>query len=203
MSDAFRTVARQASARITRNRSRFLSFVLPVSTHAEIEAEIASLRRLYHDATHVCHAYRLRGGPPPLQGLEDDGEPSGSAGSPILRRLEEEDLCDVLAAVVRYFGGAKLGIGGLIRAYADATREALDNSRIVVRRIEVEVRISFPPELTSTVMGTIHRHDARIDHIEYDEAARAHVVLTPSRVEGFLDALREATGARASAEVVS
>jgi len=201
VTDAFRTVAEPASARIARNRSRFLSFLLPASSREEIEVELDRLRKTYHDATHVCSAFRLREGPPPLDGADDAGEPTGSAGPPILRRLEEADLEDVLGVVVRYFGGAKLGVGGLIRAYSDAIQEALATATIVVRQVEVRIRIAFPPEVTSGVMSSIHRHGAKIRHIEYDPAGSALVVLPPSRCEGFLDALREATGARASAEV--
>jgi uncharacterized YigZ family protein len=201
MTDAFRTVAEPASARITRSKSRFLSFLLPVSSHEGIEAELARLRRIYHDASHVCFAYRLREGLSPREGADDAGEPAGSAGPPILRRIEEADLSNVLAVVVRYFGGTKLGIGGLIRAYSDAVQGTLEAARVVVRPIEVEVRIAFPPEATSGVMSTIHRHGAKIRHIEYDPAGSALVVLPSSQSEAFVHALREATGARATAEV--
>jgi uncharacterized YigZ family protein len=201
MTDTFRTLAAPVSARISRSKSRFLSFLLPVSSHEEIEAELARLRRAHHDASHLCFAYRLREGLSPREGADDAGEPAGSAGPPILRRIQEADLSDVLAVVVRYFGGTKLGIGGLIRAYSDAARKASEAARVVVRTIEVEVRIAFPPEVTSGVMRTIHRHGARIRQIEYDPAGRGLLVLPASRSEAFVDDLREATGARATAEV--
>ena len=203
MTDAFRTVSEPASARITRSKSRFLAHALPVSSHDEIDAELARLRKAFHDATHVCSAYRLHAGTSHLEGADDAGEPAGSAGTPILRQIEKADLFGVLVVVVRYFGGVKLGIGGLIRAYSDAAGAAVDGATIVVRRVEVDVRVAFPPAVTSGVMGTIHRHRAKIRHIEYDPSGVALVTLPPSRVDAFVDALREATGARATAEVRS
>ena len=201
MTDTFRTIAEPVNARMTRNRSKFLSYLLPVSTLEEIEGERARLAEAHHGASHLCSAYRLREGVRPLEGADDAGEPAGSAGPPILRQLERAHLVDVLAVVVRYFGGVKLGIGGLRRAYSDATAGALAAAHLVVRRIEVPVEIAFPPDVTSGVMSTIHRYRAEIQHIEYDALGTARVALPPSRVTAFLDALREATGARARAEV--
>jgi len=203
VTDAFRTASEPASARITRSKSRFLAHVVPVSSHDEVDAELARLRKAFHDATHVCSAYRLREDTPPLEGADDAGEPAGSAGTPILRQIEKADLYEVLIAVVRYFGGVKLGIGGLIRAYSDAACAGIDAATTVVRRVEVDIRVRFPPEVTSGVMGTIHRHRAKVRHIEYDPSGIALVALPPSRIDAFLDALQEATGARATAEVRS
>ena len=201
MRDSFRTIAGPASARITRNRSRFLAFVQPVSTPDEVTEALAELRKTHHDATHVCSAYRLFGEIEIPSGSDDDGEPSGSAGDPILRRIEGADLENLLVAVVRYFGGVKLGVGGLIRAYADAAEEALKAAGTVTQTIETQVRIAFPPEVTSGVMGTIHRHSATVQHIEYDASGLARVSLPPSRVDAFLAALREATGAKAETSI--
>lgn len=201
MRDAFRTIAEPSAARITRSKSRFLSFLLPVSSHEAIEKELAVLKKTYHDASHICLAYRLLSGPEPLETADDAGEPAGSAGEPILRRLRQAEIHDVLAAVVRYFGGIKLGIGGLIRAYSEAAEEALASAHIVTRVLEIEISIDFPPELTSGVMGTIHRHAAAVRHIEYDAAGRAVVALPPSRVDPFVSALRDATGAQARVDV--
>ena len=201
MRDAFRTIAGPASARITRKRSRFLSFARPVESNAEVSEALAALRKTYHDASHVCSAYRLSGDSEAVSGSDDDGEPSGSAGEPILRRIEGAGLEDVLVAVVRYFGGVKLGIGGLIRAYSEAAEQALAAASSVIRKMEATVRVDFPPEATSGVMGTIHRCNATVKHIEYDAAGLAVVTLPPSRVKAFLTALREATSAKAQASV--
>jgi len=201
MIDAYRTIASPVDARLTRRRSRFIAYLEPVTTLGEADDRLAAIRRAHHDATHHCSAARLFSPAGPVVRTDDDGEPAGSAGAPILRHLEGEDVCNVLAVVVRRFGGVKLGIGGLIRAYGDAVRTALDRAEIVVRRIETSASISFPPEVHSGVMSTIHRFDAPVDEIEFVDRGRARVRLRPSDVAPFAAALREATGGRAELEV--
>lgn len=201
MTDSYRTITAPTSARITRKKSRFAAFLCPARSPEDIDRELARLRKAHHDAHHVCFAYRIHGDPVPSSAADDAGEPAGSAGVPILHRLENANLVDLLAVVVRHFGGVKLGVGGLVRAYGDAAQKALDEAQIVVRKIEVEVEIIFPTELTSPVMRAIHRCGATAGRIEYDAQARALVTLPPSRVDGFLGELRDATGARARAEV--
>ncbi|MBC7093361.1 YigZ family protein, partial [Candidatus Bipolaricaulota bacterium] len=115
-----KAIARPADVKLVRERSRFLAYVFPVETVEEADAALARLRREHHAARHIPYAYRL----PTGEGrASDDGEPAGSAGRPLLQLLEGEDLGGVLLAVVRYFGGVKLGVGGLARAYRDAARE--------------------------------------------------------------------------------
>jgi len=201
MIDSFQTIAESASARITRKRSRFLAFLIPVGSLDEVEAELRRLRKNHHDASHVCFAYRLHSEPAPLSAAEDAGEPSGSAGLPILQQLERAELLDLLAVVIRHFGGVKLGVGGLVRAYSDVVSAALTSARVIERTVAIEIEISFPPELTSPVMSIIHRLGAKVDRIEYDAQARAAVALAPSSVQEFIRALRDATGGRASTEV--
>ena len=201
MIDSYRTVARPASARITRKKSRFLADAFPVSSLEEAEHELAGVRRRNHDASHHCFAYRLLTNDGPLNRSEDAGEPSGSAGLPILQRLEAADLLNVLVVVTRYFGGTKLGVGGLVRAYGDAAQEVLEVGDIVERRLRVEVSIDFPIEVNSGVMATIHRHQARVVEIGYDGTPHARVALPPSGIEPFHDAIVEATGDRARIEI--
>jgi uncharacterized YigZ family protein len=202
MIDAYRTIAAPSKVRIARKRSRFIAYVHPVDSLDDIEATLAEIRRATHDASHHCTAYRLLGSPEPIAVADDAGEPAGSAGPPILRRLEEADLLDVLAVVVRYFGGTKLGVGGLIRAYGDATEAALASARIVERRIAVNLVIRFPADVNSGVMATIHRSGAEVREIRYDRAAEIHVSLPPSAVSAFCAAIRDVTGDRASTEVL-
>lgn len=180
MIDSYRTLAEPTKGRITRKKSRFLAFLYPVGSPDEVEAKIAEVRRAHHDA----------------------GEPSGSAGPPILHRLEEADLLNALAVVVRYFGGTKLGVGGLIRAYGDATEAALEGARIVVRRVTVGVLIRFPADVNSGVMAAIHRCGAEVQGVRFDESAEVRVRLAPSGVSAFRAAIREATGDRATTEVL-
>ena len=202
MIDSFRTLAAPAKARVTRKKSRFLAFVHPVGSLDEVDGLLGGIRRTHHDASHHCTAYRLVSSPEPIVASDDAGEPSGSAGPPILRRLEAADLLNVLAVVVRYYGGTKLGVGGLIRAYGDATKAALAEARIVVRRVTVEVLIRFPADVNSGVMSTIHRCAAEVLDVRFGESAEVRVSLAPSAVPSFLAAIRDATGARAETEVL-
>jgi uncharacterized YigZ family protein len=202
MIDSYRTLLEPAHGRITRKKSRFLASVYPVGSLDETAARTAETRRGYHDASHHCTAYRLVGSPEPLTGFDDAGEPAGSAGRPILRQLEQAELLDVLAVVVRYFGGTKLGVGGLMRAYADATGEALATAQIVTRRVTVDLLIRFPADVNSGVMATIHRYGADVRDVRFDESGEVRVVLPPSGIAAFRVAIREATGDRASTEVL-
>jgi len=201
VTDAYRTIRSAASARITRKRSRFIAHLMPVSSFDEVELLITRLRREHHDARHICFAYRIHAEPAPLSGYDDAGEPRGSAGPPILQQLERANLLNILAAVVRHFGGVKLGVGGLVRAYSDAVADAIDCAEISVRSLSVQVEIAFTPDLTSAVMSTLHRLNAKIDRIEYDALAHATVTVSPSRTGELTCALREATGGRARSEV--
>ena len=202
MIDSFRTLAAPAKARVTRKKSRFLAFVHPVGSLDEVDGLLGGIRRTHHDASHHCTAYRLVSSPEPIVASDDAGEPSGSAGPPILRRLEAADLLNVLAVVVRYYGGTKLGVGGLIRAYGDAVEAALEGARFVVRRVTVDLLIRFPPDVNSSVMATIHRCGADVKDVRFDESAEVRVKLPPSGVPTFRKAIREATGDRAATEVL-
>jgi uncharacterized YigZ family protein len=201
MIDAFRTLASPATAKLARQRSRFLAFVEPVASVDHARTRLADLRRAYHDASHCASAYRLSGDPTPLEDSDDDGEPTGSAGMPILLQLKGARLENVLAVVVRYFGGVKLGVGGLARAYADAVAAALAGARIAEQRVSVQLLVHFPLEVNPGMMGAIHHHQAEILDIRYDTEGHVTVGVAPSRVEAFRRSVTERTGARARLEV--
>ncbi len=194
MSDSYRTIAAPAHAKLTRKKSRFIALLYPVSSPEAVKETLERLRREYHDATHRCFAYRLISGE---VRADDAGEPAGSAGSPILRALEGADLYDALGVVVRHFGGVKLGIGGLIRAYGDAIRGAIAQAEIVTRVQQAQVEVIFPPELSSPVMGLIHRVGATVGEIDYNSHGRVVLLLPRSALPGFTDQLQEVTGNRA------
>ena len=201
MIDAFRTIDEPATARLNEKKSRFLAYVVPVASAEDVDEELARLRRRHHDATHHCTAHRILIGEEVAESSNDDGEPSGSAGLPILQQLQKADLVNLMAVVVRYYGGTKLGVGGLVRAYGGATAEALASAPVIVRKIETVLSITFPTEANSGVMGTIHRHSVKVLGIEYDAQAHVRVSLPPSRVDAFCAAVKEATGDRATVEV--
>ena len=140
--DAYRSVAARAEGLFKDNGSRFIAFVYPVETEAEVTEIVSALRKEYQDARHHCYAYRL-GYQGDVFRASDDGEPSGSAGRPILGQIDSAGLSDVLVVVVRYFGGIKLGIPGLIRAYKTSTSDAIAHAQVVEKVAGVNYRLDF------------------------------------------------------------
>lgn len=152
--DTYLSIAAEAEGLFKDNGSRFIALAYPVETEDEIKAIVSSLKKEYHDARHHCYAYRLG-----LSGAvfraNDDGEPSSSAGRPILGQIDSYGLSDVLVVVVRYFGGIKLGIPGLIRAYKTSTQDALDHAQIVEKVAGENYHISFDYMSMNSVMKMI------------------------------------------------
>lgn len=142
MSDIFYTIDSPSEAIYREKMSRFLAFAIPVKSADEARAAIKDYQNKYHDARHVCWAYMI--GPQRLEfQLNDNGEPSGTAGKPILGQINSFNLTDIVIIVVRYFGGIKLGIPGLIRAYRTSTADALANAEIIEKIASKMFRIHF------------------------------------------------------------
>jgi uncharacterized YigZ family protein len=140
--DAYRSIAARSEGLFKDNGSRFIALAYPVETEDEVREIVAALKKEYHDARHHCYAYRL-GYKGDRFRANDDGEPSGSAGRPILGQIDSLGLSDVLVVVVRYFGGIKLGIPGLIRAYKTSTADALGQAEIVEKVAGKRFRLTF------------------------------------------------------------
>ena len=140
--DAYRSIAARSEGLFKDNGSRFIAFAYPVETEEEVKEIVASLKKEYHDARHHCYAYRL-GYKGDRFRANDDGEPSGSAGRPILGQIDSLGLSDVLVVVVRYFGGIKLGIPGLIRAYKTSTADALSQAEVIDKVAGNTFRVTF------------------------------------------------------------
>ena len=149
--DTYRSIAEPAEGLFKDNGSRFIALAFPVETEAEVKETVQRLKKEYHDARHHCYAYRLG-----LDGeswrANDDGEPSGSAGRPILGQIDSAGLSDILVVVVRYFGGIKLGIPGLIRAYKTSTADALASARVVEKVAGRWYTLHFPYDDLPAVM---------------------------------------------------
>ena len=140
--DAYRSIAGRSEGLFKDNGSRFIALAYPVETEEEIRDIVAGLKKEYHDARHHCYAYRL-GYKGDRFRANDDGEPSGSAGRPILGQIDSLGLSDILVVVVRYFGGIKLGIPGLIRAYKTSTADALAQAEIIDKVAGKIFRVTF------------------------------------------------------------
>jgi uncharacterized YigZ family protein len=175
--------------------SRFIGEAFPVTTEAEAEARLDAVRKREYAATHWCWAWRLG-----LEGdafrTSDDGEPSGSAGAPILRQIDARDLTNTLVVVTRYYGGTKLGVGGLVRAYGEAASDALDAARTVEHVVRVPVRLRFAYDDTSPAMHTVNRFDAEIAEQHYTANTELVVRVRRSEAEALRAAFVEALGGR-------
>jgi uncharacterized YigZ family protein len=153
-SDTYYSLARKGEAIYREKASKFIGRAYPVNTDAEIKEILAGLRKKYYDANHHCFAYCLGAGQEIFR-FNDDGEPSGSAGRPIYGQILSKGFSDTLVVVVRYFGGTKLGIPGLINAYRTAASEALDNSGKIVKTVTKTIAVTFRYQNMNDVMRII------------------------------------------------
>ena len=181
--------------------SRFIASVLPVNSSEEAGILIAARREEFRDATHNCWAWRVgldRDG----QRYSDDGEPSGTAGRPILQEIDGRRLTDVLVVVTRYFGGTKLGTGGLVRAYGGAAGEALDLATVVEVPIVEVLRITYPYDVTGAVEGVLHAYGVRARKTEYGKVVCKHVAVPVEETRRFEQALADVTSGQADVRKV-
>lgn len=158
--DSYKSIPGPAEGLFKDNSSRFISFAFPVETEEEVKSIVGDLKKKYHDARHHCYAYRL-GYLGDKFRANDDGEPSSSAGRPILGQIDSRGLSDVLVVVVRYFGGIKLGIPGLIRAYKTSTAEALDKAGSVEKIAGKWFSVRFGYEAMNSVMKILKDMDLK------------------------------------------
>lgn len=184
-SSEYLTLAGKSTATVREKMSRFIAFAFPVVTAAEAKSAIAAIANEYHDARHVCWAYLL--GPGGREWLSsDNGEPSGTAGKPILGQIRSAGLTNVAVVVVRYFSGIKLGTSGLIVAYREAAREAIEAGETVSRCEEEEASISFVYEDMNAVMTTLKASEARILDQQFDNICRLRLSIRRDHLEGLL-----------------
>ncbi len=142
---SFITIKENITAEITEKKSKFIANIIKVENKQEAERAINLIKKKYHDARHNCVSYRVMENDIIIEKSSDDGEPSGTAGSPMLNILQKNNLCNVVVIVTRYFGGILLGTGGLVRAYSDATTKAIENAEKVqkILGIEMEAKIKY------------------------------------------------------------
>jgi uncharacterized YigZ family protein len=154
MKDEYRSIQAEATGLFKDRGSKFIAIARPVSSEDEIKDILENTRKQYHDARHHCFAYRLGTGDDRWR-VNDDGEPSGTAGNPIMGQIRSYELTNILIIVVRYFGGTLLGTGGLINAYRSAARDALENAQIIKKTISCTYSLHFPYEAMNDVMRLI------------------------------------------------
>ncbi len=173
--------------------SRFLGIAWPAQISAEGVERLEALRRKYHDASHVCFAWKIGHGEETITRAADAGEPGGTAGIPIFGAIERAELSDCVVAVVRWFGGTKLGTGGLKRAYAECAALALENAPTVMRVLRSPVRLVFAYSHTTVIHRLAARYQAVEGESEYGENVEITYHAPRSRVESFCADLVEAT----------
>ena len=187
--DSYRSIAAPSEGLFKDNGSRFIALAYPVETEAQVKEIVASLRKEYHDARHHCYAYRL-GYKADVFRSSDDGEPSGSAGRPILGQIDSAGLSDVLVVVVRYFGGIKLGIPGLIRAYKTSTADALGNATVVTKVATQGFRVEFGYLSMNSVMKALKELDLQPRSQDFGESCSLEVAVRLSSLQIFKEKLQ-------------
>ncbi len=195
MSDSYRTLRESAVAEHTVEGSRFLAEAVRVTTRDAAEEHVAAVRRREHKATHHCSAVRV-GPEGQTFHYDDDGEPSGTAGAPLLRQIDARDLTNTLVVVTRYFGGTELGTGGLARAYGTAAARALDAAPAEERVVRVPVRIEYAYDDTTPAEQVLRQFDTTEIDSRYTEVTRRTVGVPRSEVDAFVDAFTNALGGR-------
>lgn len=171
MTDIYKTIAQKSEGTYTEKRSKFLAFAHPVETLDQIKELIEGYKKKYYDARHVCYAYML-GADRATFRANDDGEPSSTAGKPILGQINSKELTDIFVVVIRYFGGVKLGTSGLIIAYKEATIAALSNANIIEKQVEELISYTFPYVMMNSVMKVVKELNPKIVSQTYDQTCQ-------------------------------
>lgn len=181
MEDSYRTLAEPTGKTLYKEKgSKFFSYAYPVSSEEEITSLLDELKATHRNARHWCYAWQL-GAEQPSYRVNDDGEPRNSAGMPIYGQIQSFDLTNVLIVVVRYFGGIKLGIGGLIKAYKTAAQMALEKASITERTIDIVYELEFEYALMNTVMRVIKENNLNIT--EQEHTLRCKIKLNVRQME--------------------
>jgi uncharacterized YigZ family protein len=188
LADSYKTIKTPSQGIYKEKGSKFFSFAYPVSEEKEIKEILSILKKTYHDARHICFAHQT--------GIEnshfrvnDDGEPSGTAGKPIYGQIQSFGVTNILVVVVRYFGGILLGTGGLTNAYKTAAFEALKNAVIIEKTIDALLQVKFSYNSTKEVARCIQQFQGSIQSQQFEEICKFEVFIRKSLVNDFIDSL--------------
>lgn len=165
----FKTIEKEAEATVVEKKSKFIANIFYIENEKEAEEMINKIKKKYHDARHNCFAYRVNGENGIIQKQSDDGEPTGTAGAPMLNILEKRELVNVVVIVTRYFGGILLGTGGLVKAYSEATKKALENAIEIKREEGYVIEILTEYEEDSKFQRFCIQNDINIIKREYTD----------------------------------
>ncbi|PID93002.1 MAG: YigZ family protein [Bacteroidetes bacterium] len=180
--DTYKTITKVSSGYFRDRGSKFHAFAYPVETEEEIKECLNAVKKEYYNARHHCYAWQL-GGEKTTYRANDDGEPSGSAGRPILGRIQSHELTNILIVVVRYFGGVKLGVPGLINAYKTSAEEAITTNKIITKTVNEIFEIKFEYPLMNDVMRILKEEDITIISQEFEMTCRIRISIRKSESE--------------------
>lgn len=192
MKDIYRTIGKYGEDEIIINKSTFIGYAMPINTEDEALDFINEIKTKHRDATHNVYAYVL-GEDSNIQRFSDDGEPSGTAGVPALEVLKKEDLRNVVVVITRYFGGIKLGGGGLIRAYTRGAKIAIDAGIIVDMTLHTKLKINIPYTLYGKVENYLLNQDYKTEEINYSEDVEISIYVNKQIIEEFVEEITNLT----------
>lgn len=191
-SNGYKVVKASASGEIVEKKSRFIANVIPVADTGEAEAEIARISKQYWDARHNCYAFVI-GEKSEITRCSDNGEPSGTAGKPILEVITGAGLTNVLIVVTRYFGGVLLGTGGLVRAYTQAAQEGIANAEIALMQKALPLTLGLGYDMINNVQYYLRQEEIFVENEAYGESVDIKVIVPSDRVEKVMDDLTQKT----------
>ena len=194
LKDSYLTISAPSECAMRERSSKFLSYAYPVTSEEQIKDILDALHKQYYDATHHCYAWRLGAHGEHFR-ANDDGEPSGTAGKPILGQLISKDITDCLVVVVRYFGGTKLGVSGLIQAYREAAADVLDVADVVERTVDTVVRVDFSYMVMNDVMRIIKDDSPKVVEQTFDNLCTVTLAIRHSKAQMLLGKLSKVSGA--------
>ena len=197
MTDLYKTIQTSSEGIYKEKGSKFLSFTYRVNSEEAIKQHLTTLKKEYHDARHHCYAWRLEPEKTRYR-VNDDGEPSGSAGRPIYGQIVSRDLTNLLLVVVRYFGGTLLGVGGLINAYRSAASDALDRTSIIECRVYDRLRLEFGYDRMNAVMKVIKDFQLDFEEQKFDLDCSLTLKSWKRQTERVLDSFSKITACKIS-----
>ncbi len=184
--DSYKTIIEASEGFFKDRKSKFYAFAFPVSNEEEIKQIRDNLRKKYHDARHHVYAFRL-GENSDIFRFSDDGEPANSSGPPVLNAIKSFELTNILIVVIRYFGGKKLGIPGLINAYRTAASNALLNAKIIEKTAQIQLSIKFNFDILNDLMRIIKKMNIIIISQEYDENCHFKISIRKNKYEELMN----------------
>ena len=179
--ESFISIKENIQTELVVKKSKFICNLIKVETQEEAENMIKKMKKKYYDARHNCVAYRVMENEQIVEKSSDDGEPSGTAGGPMLNILQKNNLCNILVVVTRYFGGILLGTGGLVRAYSDATKKAIQKSELLFQKDGFEIELETDYSNLENFKYYCKSNDINIINIDYSENIRIKILLYSNR----------------------